>query len=100
MGAPDLLGLLQGMGLNLVAHGADLHVSPRTAITDEARRLIREHKQELLAAITSCDAKPFTFSPPSDLVAEHETLEERAAIIAEGCGMDQAAALPGGPLAA
>lgn len=35
----------------------------------------------------------FCFSPPGDPANDAEALEERAAIIAEGCGIDQAAAL-------
>lgn len=51
MGAPDLLNVLHDMGLRLSAHGSELHVGPRTAITDDARRLIRDHKAELLATL-------------------------------------------------
>ena len=46
MGAPDLLNVLQGMGLHLSIHGTTIHVRPREAITEEARRLIREHKAD------------------------------------------------------
>jgi hypothetical protein len=35
----------------------------------------------------------FSFTPPVDPEAEREALEERAGIIAEGCGFDQATAL-------
>jgi hypothetical protein len=35
----------------------------------------------------------FSFTPPVDPEAERELLEERAGIIAEGCGIDQATAL-------
>jgi hypothetical protein len=35
----------------------------------------------------------FSFTPPVDPEAEREALEERAGIIAEGCGIDQATAL-------
>lgn len=51
MGAPDILNVLHGMGLRLSAHGTELHVGPRTALTDDTRRLIRDHKTELLAAL-------------------------------------------------
>jgi len=38
-------------------------------------------------------APAFSFLAPVDPEAEREALEERAGIIAEGCGIDQAAAL-------
>jgi hypothetical protein len=38
-------------------------------------------------------ALAFSFTPPVDPEAEREALEERAGIIAEGCGIDQATAL-------
>ena len=42
----------------------------------------------------SADCIPaFSFTPPVDPEAEREALEERASIIAEGCGLDQATAL-------
>jgi hypothetical protein len=51
MGAPNPLTALRGMGLTISAHGGELHVAPRAAITDEARRIIRAHKPEILAAL-------------------------------------------------
>jgi hypothetical protein len=53
MGAPDLLQALQDQGLRLWAEGDRLKVAPKARITDETRRLIREHKAELLAALAS-----------------------------------------------
>jgi hypothetical protein len=42
----------------------------------------------------SADCIPaLSFTPPVDPEAEREALEERASIIAEGCGIDQATAL-------
>ncbi len=38
-------------------------------------------------------APAFSFTPPVDPEAESEALEERAGIIAEGCGIDHATAL-------
>jgi hypothetical protein len=38
-------------------------------------------------------SEQFEFSPPADPANDDEALAERAAIIAEGCGMDQAQAL-------
>jgi hypothetical protein len=52
MGAPDILGLLTARGLTLrPLPGGNLEVSPRSALTDELRSLIREHKAELLDAL-------------------------------------------------
>ena len=53
MAAPDLLHALQDRGLKLWAEGDRLLVAPKERITDEARALIREHKPELLVALTS-----------------------------------------------
>src|SRR5262245_34235061 len=39
------------------------------------------------------ELRPFDFAPPSDPESDREALEERAAIIAEGCGLDSAQAL-------
>ena len=58
MGAPDLLNMLQGMGLQLSVQGSQIHVRPRDAITDEARRLIREYKAELLDALQRAQGAP------------------------------------------
>jgi hypothetical protein len=42
----------------------------------------------------AADCTPaFSFSPPVDPEAERDALEERAGIIAEGCGIGQAAGL-------
>ena len=43
--------------------------------------------------IADTGALAFSFIPPADPVADGEALEERAGIIAEGCGLDQATAL-------
>jgi len=53
MGAPDLLQALQGQGLRVWAEGERLLVAPRAHLIEETRRLIREHKAELLAALVA-----------------------------------------------
>ena len=53
MGAPELLHALQGQGLRVWAEGDRLLVAPKARITDETRRLIREHKAELLTALSA-----------------------------------------------
>lgn len=53
MGAPDLLHALQGQGFKLWTEGGRLLVAPKARITEETRRLIREHKPELLAALAA-----------------------------------------------
>lgn len=51
MGAPDILASLAARGLHLSRDGAGIRVTPRSALTDEARRLILAHKAELLATL-------------------------------------------------
>lgn len=51
MGAPDILATLAGTGLRLSRDGTGIRVTPRSALTDEARRLILAHKAELLATL-------------------------------------------------
>lgn len=58
MGAPDLLHTLQGQGLRVWVEDDRLLVAPKARITDETRRLIREHKAELLAALAVPLADP------------------------------------------
>lgn len=53
MGAPDLLHALQSQGLRVWAKGDRLLVAPKERITDETRALIREHKAELLQALST-----------------------------------------------
>ena len=57
MGAPDLLHALRDQGLTVWAKGDRLLVAPKARITEETRRVIREHKAELLAVLAS-DALP------------------------------------------
>lgn len=94
MGAVDLLTRLDAAGIRLRADGDRLVVEPRQRLTEELRDAIRANKPELLTAITQA-GKPevFTFAPPSDPENDAEAIEERAAIIAEGCGMGHAQAL-------
>lgn len=57
MGAPDVLARLSALGVRLTHEGEVIRAAPRSALTDEARALIRAHKFELLAALAS-DALP------------------------------------------
>ena len=93
MSAPDLLNELRRMGLRLSAQGSELHVGPRAAITEEARRLIRDHKPEILKALTGSEEDTFSFTPPGDPANDDEALQERVAIMIEANGMDEATAL-------
>ena len=93
MGAPDLLNVLRGMGLHLSVQGSDLHVGPREAITEEVRRLIREHKPEILEALTEYQPEVFTFTPPGDPANDAEAVSERAAIMAVENGWNETTAL-------
>ena len=52
MGAADLLAQLSALGVRVALEGGDaIRVSPRSALTDETRQLIRAHKPELLASL-------------------------------------------------
>jgi len=54
MGAPDILGLLAARGVTIRPRpDGNLEVSPRRLLTDETRRLIREHKAELLQVLAA-----------------------------------------------
>jgi hypothetical protein len=54
--------------------------------------VLREHKPGIVVALAT-DPPVFDFSLPADPESDREALEERAGIIAEGCGMDHAKAL-------
>jgi hypothetical protein len=53
MGAPDILAQLSALGVKLSREGDALIAQPRSALTDDARAMIRAHKGELLAALES-----------------------------------------------
>ena len=63
MGAPDVLAQLSALGVRLSREGDTLLASPRSALTDELRALIRAHKPELLAALP---AAPGRATEPQD----------------------------------
>jgi hypothetical protein len=69
MGAPDLLAQLSALGVKLSREGDALIAEPRSALTDEARAMIRAHKAELLAAFES-PAKGVLHSAGADPAAE------------------------------
>jgi len=51
MGASDLLARLSALGLRITREGTVLRAAPKSALTDEARAIIRANKAELLAAL-------------------------------------------------
>lgn len=53
MGAPDVLARLSALGVQLSREGEAIRAAPRSALTDQARDLIRAHKAELLAALAN-----------------------------------------------
>ena len=69
-----LLDRLTGLGLSLSADGEKLVVKPKSALTDDIRALIREHKPELMAALSA----PITAKEIEQSVSEF--FEERAGI--------------------
>lgn len=58
MGAVDLLAHLQGAGFALRAEAGKLVVTPASALTDEARLSIRQHRDALIAALTEARVEP------------------------------------------
>jgi len=71
VGAPDILGLLAERGLTLRPRSdGNLEVSPRRLLTDETRRLILEHKAELLAVLAA------DVLPDPEAEARHQRLLE------------------------
>jgi hypothetical protein len=81
MSAADILTHLSAAGISLTPTPTPglIFASPRAALTDEHRRLIRAHKPELLALLTQAPA-PVPPLTPDDKAAIAEALEERAAI--------------------
>jgi hypothetical protein len=55
MGAIELLAKFKSEGLTLMAEGDRIAVEPKSAITDYARTLIRQHKAELLPLLRAED---------------------------------------------
>ncbi len=58
MGAVDLLAHLQGAGFALRAEAGKLVVTPASALTDEARLSIRQHRDALIDALTEARVEP------------------------------------------
>ncbi len=82
MQAQEVLSYLHAEGLDVApvpGKPNTVLVTPREAITDEHRRLIRTHKPELLSLLTR-RPMPVPPLPAHDLAAIHEAIEERAAI--------------------
>ncbi len=91
MGAPDVLARLSALGLRLIPEGGNIRIFPASVLTDEARTLIRAHKAELLSILGNREF--FDFAPPGDPANDYEAFRERAAIMAEANGWDEATAL-------
>lgn len=53
MGAPDILGHLSSLGIRLDQEGPNLRATPRDALTDELRDLIKRHKSQLIDALAT-----------------------------------------------
>jgi len=78
------------------AEGVTLGLSPAGAIkaagnAEAVKRwldVLRDNKPGILTEL-----RPFAFAPPNDPDSDREAIEERAGIIAEGCGMEPAHAL-------
>lgn len=88
MGAPDLLARLSALGVRLSREGEAIRAAPRSALTDEARELIRAYKAELLAAL-----KPDSLTDPPAEVRRRRVLAMlaanpllRIAVVCDGVG--------------
>jgi len=92
MGAPDLLDRLRAVGVRLWVEGDSLIAEPRTALTDDLRAAIRQHKPAIFAELQR-SAETFGFFAPADPESDREALEERAGILGEANGCEQATAL-------
>ena len=57
MDVHELIASLSALGVRLSREGDGIRVAPRSALTDEARGLIRAHKAELLAALPDPEAE-------------------------------------------
>lgn len=93
MTAANVMTHLQRLGLTLVANGDKLTVTPRTSITDEARALIRAHKDELLALLVPpANDRPDLNTLAQSIAREHgitpkqvpELLDDDKAMIQSG----------------
>ncbi len=63
MAPNDLLHALERAGLHLSARDGALTVSPKSALTDETRELIRAHKTELIELLSHELPPPEEMSP-------------------------------------
>jgi hypothetical protein len=73
MGASDILQFLAARGLSIRPRSdGNLEVSPRRLLTDETRRLILEHKAELLEELAG----------PGDTIADVATRARRQRLLA------------------
>lgn len=65
MGAPELLQHLRGAGLVLsLTPAGDLHVAPRSALTDDHRAAIRAERDALVLSLLAEAEPPPTAPPP------------------------------------
>lgn len=84
MGAPDVLAQLAALGVHLHLDGDALIAEPRSALTDDARALIRAHKPELLRALQSAQepvGEPEADGMPSINFAGKDSLERAYALL-------------------
>lgn len=79
MHAAEVLSRLESFGVNVVASEGTVYASPREAVTDEVRALVKANKPALLALLTRRPV-PVPPPPPADLEAIQEAIDERAAI--------------------
>ncbi len=81
-------------GVNLTLSGTGtIKASGDQAAINRWVPILREHKPGILAVLIESGAELFTFTPPGDQANDDEALQERVAIMMEGNGWDEAAAL-------
>ena len=71
-----ILSTLKSKGVNLKRDGDDLIATPKAALTDELRTLIRQHKPELLRALVSDRHWRWNLHYPDGAVLEIRELPE------------------------
>ncbi|MBV5275630.1 MAG: hypothetical protein JZU52_18995 [Lamprocystis purpurea] len=79
MHALEVLTRLESFGVTVMASEGMVHVSPRAAVTDEVRDLVRTHKPALLSLLTRRPV-PVPPLPEADAEAITEATDECVAI--------------------
>ena len=96
MGATDIFTRLARAGIHIAPPpDGRIMTKPRVRLTDELRKLIRWHREQILSALADDTVlnDRFFFAMPGDPANDDEALRERAAIMPEANGWDDVTAL-------